>query len=179
MAAAIVLITIGSVMAISAVKGISVADVLKGVTGGHIDPKGGATSSEPNATQSVGGDITKDPLGGIAGTSNIDGRPVANWLAKVVLYARAHGWRGKVTSGVRSDEEQRQACIHVCGNPEGCPGTCAKPGESNHRGTIWPLGAVDVSDPDGFERAIRDYPGGPPIKRALADDPVHFSVTGH
>jgi hypothetical protein len=55
MAAAIVLITIGSVMAISAVKGISVADVLKGVTGGHIDPKGGATGSEPNATQSVGG----------------------------------------------------------------------------------------------------------------------------
>lgn len=188
MAAAIILITIGSVMAISAVEGIGITDVLKGVMGGKIDPRGGSgatTSTDPNAppdaspTDPVGAGITSNPLGGLTGTTTIDGKPVANWIAKVVLWARTHGWTGQVTSGVRTAAEQSAACIAVCGNPNGCPGRCAAPGQSNHRGSIWPIGAVDVTNPDQFEQVISGYPGGAPIKRALASDPVHFSATGH
>lgn len=38
-------------------------------------------------------------------------------------------------SGYRSPEQQRQACIRVCGNPEGCPSRCARPGSSQHQRT--------------------------------------------
>jgi hypothetical protein len=39
-------------------------------------------------------------------------------------------------------------------------------------------GAIDVTDPSGFERALRGYRGKKPIRR-MRDDPVHFSANGH
>lgn len=53
----------------------------------------------------------------------------------------------KITSGYRGIEDQRRACIRVCGNPGGCQknqgynGGCAKPGGSCHQYGL----AVDTS----------------------------------
>lgn len=41
MPAAILFITLGGIMVLSALRGISIADVLRGVTGNPLDPKGG------------------------------------------------------------------------------------------------------------------------------------------
>lgn len=135
------------------------------------DPGGVPAGSLPNL-----GDLLKSP----AGSTVIDGNPVANWIVPAVKYARAHGWGGRVTDGVRSNAAQVTACVHVCGNAGGCPGRCAPPGQSNHRGTVIPLGAIDVTDPDGFERALSGYLGVRPRRGAVkATDPVHFSFTGN
>lgn len=109
----------------------------------------------------------------------IDGYYVAGWIADIVLWARKHGWHGVVTSGYRSDADQREACRHVCGNPNGCPGRCAKPGTSNHRYKVYPGGAVDVSDYGTFGQVVKRFPNGPTIKNDLPADPVHFSLSGH
>jgi len=37
------------------------------------------------------------------------------------------------TSCYRPPEEQRRACVRICGNPNGCPGRCAPPGRSQHQ----------------------------------------------
>lgn len=109
----------------------------------------------------------------------IDGYRVINWIAQRVLWARGDVWKGQVLSGYRSDSEQADACRHVCGNPNGCPGTCAKPGTSNHRGRAYPGGAVDVSDPAGFTLAMSRYPGDHKLINDLPKDRGHFSLTGH
>lgn len=85
------------------------------------------------------------------------------------------GRRIEVVSSYRSCSEQVQACTRICGNPNGCPGTCVKPGLSYHQ-----LGsAIDLSG------AMLDAPG---IVRAFTDagwcqsvpntDPGHFSFGG-
>lgn len=196
MFAAIGLITIGGIMVYSALKGITITDVLAGVTGDPIDARGG-TPVDPN---SAGGALTTPPSstpdtpgtqgspGGLpgvqVGTTIIDGKPVANWIAQEVLWARhTGGWTGQITSGVRTVEEQRQACIHVCGNPNGCPGRCAHPGDSNHQGIAYPEGAIDVGSAAqavSLVRVLRGYPGGSRLKCcALPADLVHLSATGH
>lgn len=109
----------------------------------------------------------------------IDGYWVAHWISLRVLWARKNGWHGVVTSGYRSDADQREACRHVCGNPNGCPGRCAKPGTSNHRYKTYPGGAVDVTDYETFGRVVARYPDGPTLKNDLPQDRVHFSLSGH
>lgn len=143
------------------------------------DAPGVQTPSSSDTGGIPGGSLPALTIPGIGGSVIIDGLPVARWIAPAVKYARAHGWGGRVTSGVRSDAQQASACTHVCGNPGGCPNRCAPPGASNHRGTVLPLGAVDVTDPDGFERALQGYVGIRPRRGAVqATDPVHFSFTG-
>lgn len=113
------------------------------------------------------------------GTHLFDGVPVADWIWPIVKWARDHGWNGRVTSGYRSVAEQREACRHVCGNPDGCPGRCAKPGQSEHQFVEYPRGAVDVTFPGPFGIVLRDYPGGPPLRNDLPADRVHYSHSGH
>lgn len=187
MGAAIAALTIGAWFAYSALTGQSLTDVFKG-GGDKIDP-GGNVSPNINTQTGTGGRTTlPDPStvgGGIKGTTTIDGHPVANWIATQVLAARKYGWPGQVTSGVRTKAEQTLACINVCGNPNGCPGTCARPGTSNHEGTVFPKGAVDVTDGAEFDAALRrakaarDAGPYPAIRNALPNDPVHRSLTGH
>ena len=87
---------------------------------------------------------------------------------------RAHGDISVVQS-YRSCHQQAVACRNVCGNAEGCPGRCAKPGTSYHQ-----LGAaVDITqgslDTPGVIAALRregwceSQPG---------TDPGHFSFAG-
>lgn len=198
MAIAIAAITIGGWFAYSALKGMSLAEVFKGGGGTTLDPGGSvqapdtatSTSSAPTAdsgTAILGTDPGNGLPGVQRGTTIIDGKPVVNWIASQVLAARRHGWSGQVTSGVRTYSEQVQACIHVCGNANGCPGTCAKPGTSNHevRVAIFPYGAVDITNGAQFDTALKRAKGAgdagpyPMIRNALPNDPVHRSLTGH
>ena len=84
---------------------------------------------------------------------------------------RAHGDISVVQS-YRSCAEQVEACRNICGDPNGCPGTCASPGSSYHQ-----LGAaIDIT------QGSLDTPG---VIRALEEtgwcqsepdtDPGHFS----
>jgi hypothetical protein len=111
-------------------------------------------------------------VGGGGGSHKIvrvDGKPVLGWLAQAVAYARANGWRGTVTSGVRTPSEQIGAASRFGLQHYGPAG----PLGSNH--VTGHDGAIDVTDPSGFERALRGYRGKKPIRR-MRDDPVHFSA---
>lgn len=186
------LITAGGLLVYTAFKGVSIVDAFAGVTSDGVfspspDSQDNNDRSAPDRARGGTtlvpglGDISKSVTGALGGsaTVTIDGHPVAGWVARDVLCARQHGWGGTVTDGVRTDSEQKQACIHVCGNPNGCPGTCAAPGSSNHRGTVWPLGAVDVTDPHGFQAALLKCPASRLRGFKLPNDLVHFSATGH
>lgn len=126
--------------------------------------KGGSPNPEATAATTGGNPPS------VGGTKSIDGHHVASWIVPIVIYARAHGWHGVVTSGYRDPRE----IVHPS------PGLPVAPqGKSNHNKKTWPGGAVDVSDPDGFERAIQHYPGLFSVKRDPSiGDPIHFSSTG-
>lgn len=181
---ALTLITAGSIMVYTAFRGVSVVDVFSGNLGlptttpspspDALD-SGQSTPAETPA-QAVPGVGEAVPRAG-AGTTTIDGHPVANWVAAQVLCARRNGWTGSVLDGVRDAATQRADCIRICGNPNGCPGRCAKPGTSNHRGTVFPLGAVDVTDPSGFVSAGRKCPTFQ-LRNNLPNDRGHMSFTG-
>jgi len=159
-----------------------------GTGGGTVGPDDKVTINGRTYLRGLSGDSNASPSDGSGlpgvqlGTTIIDGHPVANWIAREVLWARRNGWSGTVTSGVRSVAEQRQACINVCGNPNGCPGTCAKPGSSNHQGILYPAGAIDVGSEDQARQLIlilRSYPGVSRLRwGALPNDRVHLSATG-
>lgn len=100
------------------------------------------------------------------GVSRFDGKPVAGWIAAELRWARAHGWKGTVTSGFRSYADQKR--IYDSGVRP-----AAKPGTSNHEGTKFPLGAVDVTDAQQLAQILKQR--GSPLKWAGAKDPVHFS----
>lgn len=168
---AMVLVTAGGILVYTAYRGISLVDAFAGVTSG-------STFAPSPDSQDRNERNTPAPAAG-SGLVTVDGHPLAAWVARDVLCARQHGWPGAVTSGWRSDEQQRQACIDVCGNGNGCPGTCAAPGESNHRGKVWPLGAVDVSNPEAFQAALLKCPFARLKGMQLPNDRVHFSATGH
>ena len=184
MGVAIIAITVGAWFAYSALKGESLTDVFKGGTG-SLDP-GGSVGSGFNTATGTGARTTLPDPSTLppGGTTVIDGKPVANWIAVQVLGARKHGWTGQVTSGVRSRAEQVLACLNVCGNANGCPGTCAKPGTSNHEKIKFPFGAVDITDGASFDAALRraktagDAGPYPVIRNNLPNDPVHRSLTG-
>lgn len=101
------------------------------------------------------------------GVTRFDGKPVAKWIARELRYARAHGWKGSVNSGYRSFAEQKR--IYNSGVRP-----AAKPGTSNHEGTQFPRGAVDVSDAAQLSQILRRK--GSKLKWAGSKDPVHFSA---
>jgi len=115
------------------------------------------------------------PATGAIGT--FDGKQVAAWLIPYLSWARAHGRKGRLTSGWRDPAYSEQLCMKMCGAPT-CPGRCA--GRfSNHSGSIKPQGAVDVSDYTRFGQLMARCPLKPRIFNDLPNDLVHFSATGH
>ena len=102
------------------------------------------------------------------GTAMFEGHKVAAWIAPVLKYARQHGWKGQVNSGYRTYAEQ--ARIYNSGVRP-----AARPGTSNHEGSQYPRGAVDVSDAQQLARIIARSPYARYLKYAGAKDPVHFS----
>lgn len=113
------------------------------------------------------------PAGDSGHVTNLDGKPVAGWIAAELKWARAHGWNGMVTSGYRSDAQQK--AIYDRGiRPAAVPKAYGGPG-SNHEGTHFPMGAVDVSNAQQLANILRNKPGGSRLVYAGAKDPVHFS----
>lgn len=84
-----------------------------------------------------------------SGTVWMDGKEVAAWIAPILKDARASGvWKGGVTSGFRSYAKQFWIYYVARIRP------AARPGTSNHEGSAYPRGAVDVSDPWGLNRYL-------------------------
>ena len=111
------------------------------------------------------------------GTTVVDDKPVASWIAAHVLRVRAAGiWNGVAISGWRDPDYSEQLCFQICG-ARTCPGRCAGR-SSSHSQTVNPNGAVDVSDPATFGAECRRL--GIPLRNALAGsgDPWHYSTTG-
>lgn len=108
-----------------------------------------------------------------AGLGTFDGFPVAKWIIPELQYARAHGWKGRITSGYRSHAENVAHGRYY---------------HSMHEDTIYPGGAVDfggMQDPAGmanwlaFQRATRGYHGPRLIHATGFRDDGHASGTGH
>jgi hypothetical protein len=80
-----------------------------------------------------------------------------------------------VVQSYRTCREQAEACRGICGDPQGCPGRCAKPGTSYHQ-----IGAaVDITqgslDSAGVVRALMDSGW---CQSQPSSDPGHFSFGG-
>lgn len=102
------------------------------------------------------------------GVAEFGGKQVASWIAPILQYARSKGWKGGVTSGYRSYAEQKR--IYDSGvRPAAVPGT------SNHEGTEYPRGAVDVTNAEELARVLQGSPYAKQLQYAGSKDPVHFS----
>ncbi len=113
----------------------------------------------------AGGAIRRVPATGVA---QFDGKPVAGWIVPILSWAREHGWTGTVTSGYRSFADQQR--IYDSGvRPAAMPGT------SNHEGTQFPRGAVDVSGAAQLGALLNRSPYAGRLVWAGAKDPVHLS----
>lgn len=126
---------------------------------------------ETTARGGGGGSAGSSSSGGV---TTYGGKRVASWIVPALKYARKHGWSGSVTSGYRSYAEQQRLYANRGSNPN----PVAKPGTSNHEGSQYPRGAVDVTDPSGLRSALKGYRGRK-LKWYGPRDPVHFSATGH
>lgn len=100
------------------------------------------------------------------GVVKMDGYEVNASIAADLKYARAHGWKGKVTSGYRSNKKQAE--IYASGVRPAAP-----PGQSMHRFKRKTKGAVDVSDGAALGKYL---PKRSKLKFAGSADPVHYSV---
>lgn len=102
------------------------------------------------------------------GVANFGGKQVAAWIAPALEYARQKGWKGQVNSGHRTYAEQKR--IYNSGVRP-----AAKPGTSNHEFTVFPGGAVDVSDAETLSHILRGSKYAKLLVWAGSKDPVHFS----
>lgn len=149
--------------------------VVEGKTTAKAEPgaekvKGKQVEQKPEASQDPGkfaghpnAAAKADP-----GLTKFEGETVAKWIKPYLVYARKHGWKGSITSGYRSEAEQR--AIYDSGvRPAAVPGT------SNHEGDEFPRGAIDVSGAEELSKILENKPGGSALKWAGSVDPVHFS----
>lgn len=111
----------------------------------------------------AGTDVTK-----LKGLVDFGGKQVASWIAPILKYAQSKGWKGSIESGYRSKAEQER--IYDSGvRPAAVPGT------SNHEGTEFPRGAVDVSEAEQLSKILQGSPYAQALVYAGSKDPVHFS----
>jgi hypothetical protein len=111
---------------------------------------------------------------------------VPRWVAYELRAARRRGWTGVVLSGFRTRGEQLSAAARFSASA-GVPVSDMYPYgplASNHCGTDWPRGAVDVTHPEQLARILR-RPRLAWRGRRLVwaidvgfDDAAHFSRTG-
>lgn len=116
------------------------------------------------------------------GLVSYDGHMVAAWMVPQLDYARHTGtngvrWHGVVISAYRTPAYSRSLCIAQCGRPS-CPGTCAGV-SSRHSQYRKPDGAVDLSNPEEFDEAIRGCPETPRLINRLPNDRPHHSSSGN
>ncbi len=127
------------------------------------------TSSGPTSIPGAeGGHAGQAGAASTGGTADFAGKRVAKWIAPILEYARQQGWKGGVNSGFRSLGEQTR--IYNSGVRP-----AAKPGTSNHEFTVFPGGAVDVSEAQQLANILRRSPYAGKLQWAGSKDPVHFS----
>ncbi|MGO8906260.1 MAG: hypothetical protein ACLQMH_11625 [Solirubrobacteraceae bacterium] len=99
-------------------------------------------------------------------------KPIADWIIPVLQWASLHGWTGTVTSGYRTYYEQSR--LNAAGD------FSAPAGSSNHETSVYPGGAVDVTEPSELISVLRSYPGPEKLVGGVLGpaDPEHFSATG-
>lgn len=104
---------------------------------------------------------------------NPQAKPIAEWIVPILEWAHAHGWHGAVTSGYRTFYEQAQ--LNAAGDYS------APAGLSNHETTVYPGGAVDVTEPSQLIVVLRGYYGPHKLVGGVLGpiDPEHFSATGY
>lgn len=137
------------------------------------DPAGAAPGQTTATTpvQGTPGAVTSTTVP--AASWNPQNKPIADWIAPILQWASENGWTGSVTSGYRSYAEQ--AAINAKGEFSAAAGT------SNHEGAVYPLGAVDVTNPQQLLQVLKGYTGPEKLVGGVlgAVDPEHFSATGH
>lgn len=102
------------------------------------------------------------------GVSMVDGSPVANWIARILMFARRKGVPFHVESGYRSYAEQK--AIYDSGvRPAAYPGT------SHHEGTKYPSGAVDLVPYGPLAAWLSQSRFAGILQWAGLSDPPHFS----
>ena len=179
MTPAIALLTIGLILLRAGWKNQNIVDVILGREnrrpGGNV-PAGDSSDGSDGSTPSPRTPTRQPPFGKGGMTTQFDGHPVASWIVPILRAARKTGlWHGSVTSGYRSDAEQQRLWNNRGSNPY----PVAPPGTSNHGKTLFPGGAVDVSDPNGLAAALKRVPMGGFLKQGTAiGDAVHFSNSG-
>lgn len=134
----------------------------------------GATIASITGTQSAADSIGEARAGlAAAGTTEYDGHPVADWIIPILMYGKSHGWTGTVSSGWRSDAEQK--AIYDSGvRPAAVPRSEGGAG-SNHEGTVFPEGAVDVTNASQLSQILMASKYANILVWAGSKDPVHFS----
>lgn len=116
-------------------------------------------------------------MGGVGGGGGeVSTTGLVGQVLRAVAYARAHGWTGSITSGLRSTAHQQYLWDNAAALGLIHYKSVAYPGTSSHeRGQ-----AVDVTDYGTFGAIMA---GAPPDSRLYnflgAEDPVHYSVNGH
>lgn len=78
---------------------------------------------------------------------------VIKHLREAIRDCNDHGIHIEPVSTWRSCETQRATCVRICGNPNGCSGTCAKPGSSYHQIGV----AVDIYVHNATPSNVRTY----------------------
>jgi hypothetical protein len=133
-------------------------------------PSGESVASFENAPSNSGG-------GGVEASTpvtawNPRSKPIADWIIPILEWASLHGWTGTVTSGYRTYYEQAQL------NAAGAFSALA--GRSNHETTVYPGGAVDVTNSSQLIAVLRSYAGPVKLVGGVLGpvDPEHFSATG-
>lgn len=165
----------GAVVLDAAVKGDSIANVVRGQATQHSLPgaassgagdTSGGSSSAPDSPPTPS-DAQQLPANTFA--SGITAAGLAPQVIAALVWAKAHGWTGKVLSGFRTLAQQTQ--IYNSGQRP-----AAVPGTSMHEQGL----AVDVTDPAGFAGALAGAPAAIKLlSGASFGDPNHFSTTGH
>jgi hypothetical protein len=137
---------------------------------GIVLPSGDSASSFENAQPSSVGPVAQVETPITAW--NPRSKPIATWIVPILEWASLHGWGGTVTSGYRTYYEQFQ--LNAAG------AFSAPAGRSNHESTVYPGGAVDVTNPSQLIGVLRAYPGPVKLVGGVLGpiDPEHFSATG-
>jgi len=174
----VLLLGVGAILIVSGVRNRPILDVVTGKDLGEINYEDMRIGLEGETLGEVLADakpVTNLPPGRYRGTTNIDGKPVANWIAEEILWARQHGWKGRVTSGMRSRSEQMAAATGF-----GLSRYANGPLGSNHyigNGTEYPHGAVDVTQYKELDNILKRKPNRR-LRWYGPGDVVHFSATG-
>lgn len=137
---------------------------------GIVLPSGDSAASFENAQSDTGGAVAQIQTPEAAW--NPRSKPIATWIVPILAWASLHGWAGTVTSGYRTYYEQVQL------NAAGAFSALA--GHSNHETTVYPGGAVDVTNSAQLIAVLRSYPGPVKLVGGVLGpvDPEHFSATG-